>query len=432
MRRTTKVILISVLSVGFLIGAFFSIKYFYKQHKQRFLKEAQAYIELGDKKSAVPLYQKHLLMNPKDNQNKIVYASLLNEIGEKEEALEVYKVLLLNDINDDWKSWIKNAIYWIYNSFIEEKSELAEKALKSKKYDEARECYENISNFIKFSIEIKEFSSTEYNTLSYSEQSKLDILFKAFEELNAKYAFSYWLEGNQKEAYEIAEDWFILDFAPVYVPDEYWEYLKNKRWLQKDSYYAFAAILYDEAQKAFDKKKWDVAIEGYKKASEYYERSKAKAVGFASESLYNCAMAYWNRGSLTSARRTLNTLKRKYPDYEVTKINQLINENVLVSKRKVAKRYRDEAFEYFNNKDWINARVSFFKSIESFKKAGEPDNSNLIGEIRLNIAYTYSNGKNYVKAKEVLLEIQKKNAEYEPILVKEELENLEKLLKIFK
>ena len=88
----------------------------------------------------------------------------------------------------------------------------------------------------------------------------------------------------------------------------------------------------------------------------------------------------------------------------------------------------DEAAEYFDKKDWIKARVSYFKAIDAFLAAGMPDNGDDIGEARLNIAYTYYNERNYKKSKEILLEIQRKNPNYEPLLIKETLEKVNKLI----
>jgi len=311
----------------------------------------------------------------------------------------------------------------IYESLKEEYHNSAKKSLLSNKYEDARNYYQKVSNYMNKYMEIKDLS----DRYAYDFQSLKD----DYEGLVAKYAFSYWLNKEYEKAYSGLE-FFGYDEIQIFqleTSDEFWdEAEKRKHFFIRDRSYEFASLLSDEASRNFEKKKWDLSIEGYKKAAEYYEKSKTVKVELVPECLYNCAMAYWNKGNYVSSRKILSEIKSKYPNYYPKDVKKYISESKEAQIFSVAENHRKKASNYFKKEDWINARVSFLKCIEVLKKTGEPDNSNFIGNIRLNIAYTYWNERNYKKAKEKFLEVQEKNPNFEPQLVKEYLEKVEKLI----
>ena len=90
----------------------------------------------------------------------------------------------------------------------------------------------------------------------------------------------------------------------------------------------------------------------------------------------------------------------------------------------------DEGEKYFDKNAWEAARICFIKSIELFLRKDENyDSSDFIGGIRYNIAVAYYNEGLYYRAKEMLLEIKKKNPNFSPELVRDLLNKINRISK---
>jgi hypothetical protein len=410
----------------------FSGRYFLNKYKTRYLTQANAFLAIGDKKSAAPLLLKYLLNNSSDKNVKLIYASTLQDIGEKSKALEVYKAMWEADkleINPKKKlskierDRIKINAYYINNDELwYEHSKAAEEAIAKKKFDEARLDYIKMATCLSDALDYMEPTEEDWSDNS-------EIITRG-EHLIAEYVISYWLEGNHEKAYDLAGAWNIpeINFMSFKYDQIMAELSKRKNfgWIKIKKDLDLANFLDEQADKSFEQKKWDSSIEAYTAAAEYY-----KKIGMGSavaECLYNSAMACWNKGSFQESKSLLNKIRTEYPKYEQTTVNSRMVEITGADAMNQAANIEKEAGEYFDKKDWVAARAYYITAINKLLGIGFPDTNDLVSECRYNICLTYYNEHDFNKCKEKLLELQAKNPAYQPALVKELLDKVEKLI----
>ena len=85
----------------------------------------------------------------------------------------------------------------------------------------------------------------------------------------------------------------------------------------------------------------------------------------------------------------------------------------------------DEANRLFDSSNWSRARVLYNKALNKMKELSFSNKKYLIAQTKFNIAMTYWNEKEILRSRELLLEIQGENPEYEPELIKERLTKLQ-------
>jgi tetratricopeptide (TPR) repeat protein len=398
--------IIIIIIVAASIGSYYIYPYY---QSKRYLKQAQSFTAIGDYEQSKKYFKLYLLNNPEDVAIKKELAETYLKIKQYDEAIKLLKILkseLKTSKKKDLQKPVDELLYLTNHDLAEEYKNKAEEFLSEKKYKEARNSYELQLSYIKeYKLLSTSFSKdSEPPNLILLEVLNTDLLVAL-----ANLAFTYWLEDNYEKSKEVISDILL------------WCYGQESFKVINKRYAYFGSKVEELASFAFDKKDYKMARKHYKGALFAYENdSSESAISQIPRLRYNIAMTYFNQENFWHARKLLKEIKKDYPKYETNNIDKKIE---LCLKDAFLKGGFDElkqGSEYFEKKDWANARSSYREAIKSFKKSGANDISDLIALARYNIAVTYWNQKNWAKAKAQLLLVREKHPNY----MKEEVDDM--------
>jgi tetratricopeptide (TPR) repeat protein len=129
---------------------------------------------------------------------------------------------------------------------------------------------------------------------------------------------------------------------------------------------SFAQLYYDSgASEAFDDKNWELASKLYLQEADFHERYNPDNPAWASEKLYNVAMAYWNKDHYSKAKTYLRMIQEKYPSYLPEKITEKLAQ---INKGKASylfSKHFKQGQNAFDEKKYSEAIQNYQKAIDA-------------------------------------------------------------------
>ena len=389
------IILITVLVIGATIAGY---KYYEKHSLDKILDQAKAYEGIGDYDNAIEIYKKYLLQKRDDSRTKVAMAKALLKANQAEEAIRLL-YLLYNETESPNIINVESALI-LNNTLIGEAAKCriqAKEALEENQYKLARECYEKEFNFIEKRLLLRQSQGLleEPNI-----DNDYDDYYALFENL-ANIAFSYVLEGKIDIANEKINDTNLLIYT-LGITD-----IATRR------YSFFYYKLGDLGSKYFEKKDYKNARKIYELSLESIQKcGSSKYKDIICELQYNIAITYYNESNYLKSEILLTKLHKDSPEYATKDVNKLIQTCRQGYKIKLAQDTYNKGHKSFEKEDYSSARDYYLDAMKYFKQAGLEAGSDILAELKYNIAMTYWNQKNFTRAKDSLLELRQRHPTY--------------------
>ena len=186
---------------------------------------------------------------------------------------------------------------------------------------------------------------------------------------------------------------------------------------------------YEVFIQAYDRRDYKVARKHAQRALKTYKKVDEK---IAKEKIpvwqYRIALTYYAEEDYLTAKSRFLQFRKDFPEYESDVIKGLIGKCDKNFALELATDTRDMASKAFNEKNYMVARSDYRDTIKYYKKYGVSDNSEIVAELRYNIAMTYWNEKNWKRAREWLLLLRKKHPTFHKDDVQDLLEKADKFL----
>jgi len=393
--------LIIIITIGLGISGYYFIVHY---PSKKLLDKAKAYEGIGDYKKAIEQYINYLIKKPDDLTTKFNLASVFLKDNQSDRAIELLKIVHADATKNKTDELIKKSKTLLVKNYYQEAKKLredAQKAIEAKDYKLARNNYEKESFCV--------LEKSKLNTLGENKESKdkskdiLEYVFKCSDYFSniANIAYTYWLEGDYNKAKEVVSDnpykAYSIDCG---------DYV-NKRFSE------FASLLNDLGSTAFDNKDFKTARECWQEALANCEKAYAEDVKDRIPLLmYNIAITYLNQENYWKLKELLTQLQKDYPEYEPEKVKRIINLSGNWGFSKLADDNFKKGNKAFDKENYSQAREHFRASIKYAKKSGVKDNDSFLASCRFNIAITYWNKKNWKRAKQHFLVLQKKHPNY--------------------
>lgn len=316
---------------------------------------------IGNYPKAAEYYKKGVSVAPSDNNLRLVYAKMLDKLGQEDDAVNEYNFILTQNENDREMLY---ALERIYKKKLETTPENANLTAnlgailqKQEKFDEALKYYKRAEYLDPANINTRINAGTlyqqkgDYKTAIVAYDSVLT-LYPDNVQANLYKAQSLEALGEHKSAAdiykkvlakdpdnEIANENLLNNVRKSMSAQQFVEYVKKSG--------SKPEVLYGYALELHKNNKLDDAI--------YMYNETIKLIPDNPEIYANLAVAYGQKQNYDKALQVLNSAKSKFPDNKIIN-NTLVSINAEISDKQIAK-----AAEYYNKKDYKNAVAEYQK-----------------------------------------------------------------------
>ena len=316
---------------------------------------------IGNYPKAAEYYKKGVSVSPADNNLRLVYAKMLDKIGQEDEAVNEYNFLITqNENNKD----MLYALERIYKKKLETTPENANLTAnlgailqKQEKFDEALQYYRKAEYLDPANINTRINTGTlyqqkgDYKTAIVAYDSVLT-LYPDNVQANLYKAQSLEALGEHKSANEIYKK--ILAYEPdnEIAQSNLLNSMKKNMSVQQFAEYVKKSdskpeVLYSYALELHKNNKLDDAIYMYNEA--------IKLIQDNPEIYANLGIAYSQKQNYDKSLQILNSAKTKFPD------NKIINDTISSVNTEISDKQIAKAAEYYNKKDYKNAIAEYMK-----------------------------------------------------------------------
>ena len=422
-KRRLLIITLSGVVLLAALGATLGYK-FYNEHKTRFLREADARLNIDDRQGAIDALRSHLLENPKDYRSLLRLADLLAETGEDESARRIYSRVVYNLYLKHDFPILHSSATWslelLHGTLIERLDKRITAALEQGEHDSALVYCDSLVAVCKASPYL---APSLRDTTESKRPAGEYLAVWTYNDKVALKAFVQWLSGNADEVLGT-----IGPSADYLLPEPVGNVSHMTSRQMK-----LVSLVMKKADEHFDAKQWKQAYSAYKYARDQYVSTLNKSYDEEAGRLqYNMAVCEYNRERYSSASQLLKDLTKKLPDYLTDDRDNLIQ---AASKNQELKKYEslwEKAGKAFESENWVVAVAHYDDVVQYLFSIGYTDSTDIVAVCRYNMAMAYRNNRQYEDAKNLLQQIQRQSPGYEPLLVKEQLKELQRLIDLFK
>jgi tetratricopeptide (TPR) repeat protein len=399
-----------IMLASSITGYIYYTRYFPKRH----LRQAQAFEGMDDYSRAIESYHRHLMINPNDLSAKLQLAKALLRQDQTEQAIEILTLVVREEKHhQDLRKQASELIESSYSALAKQFAQRAKTALEQEQYELATEAYQKEYFYLERLRPASRSPTTKEKTNDYYRPFVLVRLL----ENRANLALAYWLDGHFDKASQTISE-------PLYgsgSPDKDDPVLR---------YGLFASKLRDLGSKAFENKEWAEARRHYEEALISYKKDTSEfSKASIPEVRYGIAITHWNEGDFREAKKSLTALQKDFPEYKAEKIQSMISDSEKAGFSHLAEKAYKDGNNAFDKMDFTKARTYFHDAIKYFRKSRVKDSSDLLASIRYNIAVTYWNQQNWLRAKKHFLELKQKHPKFQRKETEDYLKKLAELVR---
>ena len=320
---------------------------------------------LGNEPKAAEYYRKAVALDPNDISIRMVYAKILDNLGEEEAAVNEYNFILSKSSDN------KDVLYALENIYKKKYEDNPNDAdlctnlgailQKQNKYEEALAYYKKSEQLNPSNVNTRINVGTlyqqkgDYKTAIIAYDS---VLIVEPDNINANIYKAQCKSalGDEKTAQEIYKKVLALDPGNEVILSEMFNSVKSTMttaefidYVNKNSFGINSFnILYDYALDLHKQGKYDDAITIY---------NALLPKDITGEVYINLAIAETQQEKYMEALKTLSTAQSKFPD------NKLISKSIAEINDTLKNQQLASAAEYFNNKDYAHAIAEYMKII---------------------------------------------------------------------